>query len=185
VGLELATDREDGPLQFGRDAQGDVVVGSRQIVEALGAGLQIAMPPLTEPDLGAAADGGADGLDESAEEAQGNNSMTSREFVVHGYLRAATAGSGRSPTEVVLRLGEGRKDFRGGHEKSLRTPQDRVMCCRSASNHALSVCSYPQEGDATPRRPADRLQFLPLRPRLSGGADAPGTRRASRGLPGR
>src|SRR5262249_3522057 len=62
AGLEPATDREDGPLRFGRDAQGDVMVGPRPVVEALGAGLPIAMPPLAEPDLGAA-DGGADGLD--------------------------------------------------------------------------------------------------------------------------
>ena len=91
MGLEPATDRKDGPLQFGRDTQGDVVVGPRQVVEALGTGFQIAMPPLAEPDLGAA-DGGADGLDGPAGEAQGNGSLTSREFVVHGSLREATAG---------------------------------------------------------------------------------------------
>src|SRR5262249_23188879 len=92
VGLEPATDREDGPLPLGRDAQGAVVVGPRPIGEALGAGLQIAMPPLAEPDLGAA-DGGADGRDGSAGEAPGKSSMTSREFVVHGSRRAAAAGS--------------------------------------------------------------------------------------------
>ena len=54
VGLEPAADGEDGPFQFGRDALGDVVVGPRQVVETLGAGLQIAAPPLVEPDLGAA-----------------------------------------------------------------------------------------------------------------------------------
>ena len=37
-------------------------------------------------------DGGADGLDGPAGEAQGNSSMTSCEFVVHGYLRVAAAG---------------------------------------------------------------------------------------------
>jgi hypothetical protein len=36
VGLEPASDGEDGPLQFGRDAPGDMVVGPRQVVEALG-----------------------------------------------------------------------------------------------------------------------------------------------------
>jgi hypothetical protein len=48
MGLEPAADREDGPLQFGRDALGDVVVGPGQVVEAVGAGLQIAAPPLVE-----------------------------------------------------------------------------------------------------------------------------------------
>src|SRR5262249_30682832 len=68
VGLEPATDGEDGPLQLGRDVLGDVVVGPRQVVEAVGAGLQIAAPPLVEPDLGAA-QGRADGLDGPAGEA--------------------------------------------------------------------------------------------------------------------
>src|ERR1041384_7184135 len=67
VGLQPATDGEDGALQFGGDALGDVVVGPRQVVEALGAGQQVAAPPLVEPDLGAA-DGGADGLDGPAGE---------------------------------------------------------------------------------------------------------------------
>jgi hypothetical protein len=91
MGLKPAADGEDGPLQFGRDALGDVVVGPRQVVEAVGAGLQIAAPPLVEPALGAA-DGGADGLDGSAGEAQSDGAMTSREFVVPGYLRVAAAG---------------------------------------------------------------------------------------------
>src|SRR5204862_4427239 len=91
VSLKPATDGQDGPFQFGRDVQGDVVSGPRQVVEALRSGLQVAMPPLAEPDLGAA-DGGADGLGGSAGEAQGNGSMASREFVVHGSLRAAAAG---------------------------------------------------------------------------------------------
>src|SRR4051794_26560567 len=33
VGLEPATDGEDGPLQFGWDALGNMVVGSRPVVE--------------------------------------------------------------------------------------------------------------------------------------------------------
>src|SRR5262249_37150728 len=90
--LEPAADGEEGPLQVGRDASGDVVVGSRQVVKALGSGLQVAAPPLVEPDLGAA-EGGANGLDGAAGEAQGNGAMTSGKFVVHGYLRVAAAGS--------------------------------------------------------------------------------------------
>jgi hypothetical protein len=58
----------DGPLQLGRDALGDVVVGPGQVVEALGASLRVVDPPLAEPDLGAA-DGGANGLGGSASEA--------------------------------------------------------------------------------------------------------------------
>src|SRR5262249_14471448 len=91
VRLQPTTDGEDGSLQFGRDVLSDVVVGPRQVVETVGPGLQGAAPPLVEPDFGAA-DGGADGLDGPAGEAQGNGSMTSREFVVHGYLREAAAG---------------------------------------------------------------------------------------------
>src|SRR5262249_20466721 len=68
VGLKPAADGEDGPLQFGRDVLGDVVVGPGQVVEAVGAGLQIAAPPLVEPDL-AAAQGRADGLDGPAGQA--------------------------------------------------------------------------------------------------------------------
>src|SRR5262249_21787934 len=91
MGLEPAADGEDGPLQFGRDALGDVVVGPRQVVEPLGPGLQRAAPPLVEPALGAA-DGGADGLDGSAGEAQRDGAMTSGGLVVHGHLRVAAAG---------------------------------------------------------------------------------------------
>jgi hypothetical protein len=68
VGLKPAADGEDGPLQLGRDALGDVVVGPGQVVEALASGLQVTALPLAEPDLGAA-DGGANGLGGSASEA--------------------------------------------------------------------------------------------------------------------
>src|SRR5262249_56665518 len=84
-------DGQDGPFQLGRDVLCDVVVGPREVVEAVRPGLQVAAPPLVEPDLGAA-DGGADGLDGSAGEAQGNGALARREFVVHGYLRGAAAG---------------------------------------------------------------------------------------------
>ena len=90
MSLQPAADGEDGPLHLGRDARGDVVVGPGQVVQARGASLQVAAPPRVEPDLGAA-DGGADGLDGSAGAAQGNGSMTSREFVVHDVLRGAAA----------------------------------------------------------------------------------------------
>src|SRR5262245_15246502 len=89
MGLEAPADGEDGPLQLGGDALG-AVVGPGPVEEALGAGLEVAAPPLVEPGLGAT-DGGADGLDIAAGEAQGNGSMTSSEFVVHGYLRVAAA----------------------------------------------------------------------------------------------
>src|SRR5512135_334951 len=93
VGLEPAADREDGPLQFGRDALGDMVVGSRPVVEALGAGLQIAVPPLAEPGL-AATQGGADLLDGAAGEAETDGALTRGEFVVHDALRGVAAGGG-------------------------------------------------------------------------------------------
>src|SRR5262249_35855769 len=69
VGLEPATDGEDGPLQLGRDVPGDVVVGPGQVVQALGSGLQVASPPLLEPGLGAA-QRRADLLDGPAGEAE-------------------------------------------------------------------------------------------------------------------
>jgi hypothetical protein len=52
--LEPPPDREDGALQLGRDPLGDLVVGSGEVVEALGPGLGVAAPPLVEPELGAA-----------------------------------------------------------------------------------------------------------------------------------
>ena len=91
VGLEPAADGEDGPLQLGRDALGDVVVGPRQVVEACGSGLQVAVPPLVEPGL-APAEGQADVLDRPASEAETDGALTRREFVVHAVLRGAAAG---------------------------------------------------------------------------------------------
>ena len=70
---------------------GDLVVGPRQVVEALGAGLQVAAPPLVEPGLGAA-QGRADVLDGPAGEAETDGALARREFVVHGVLRGAAAG---------------------------------------------------------------------------------------------
>ena len=61
MGLEAAADGEDSPLQLGRDALG-AVIGTGQVVETFGAGLEIAAPPLVEPDPGAT-EGGADRLD--------------------------------------------------------------------------------------------------------------------------
>jgi hypothetical protein len=68
-----------------------MVVGPRQVVEAVRPSPQIAAPPLVEPDLGVA-DGGTDGLNGSAGEARGNGVMTSGKFVVPGCLRVAAAG---------------------------------------------------------------------------------------------
>src|SRR5262249_47303013 len=90
VGLEPAADGEDGPLQLGRDTLGDVV-GPGEVVEPLGAGLQVAAPPLVEPGLGAA-QGRAEVLDGPAGEAETDGALTRREFVAHGVLRGAAAG---------------------------------------------------------------------------------------------
>src|SRR5262249_40655880 len=87
VGLEPAADGEDAPLQLGRDPWRDMA-GPGQVVQALGPRLQVAAPPLVEPDLGAA-DGGADGLDRSAGEAQAGSTVTGGEVVGHGYLRGS------------------------------------------------------------------------------------------------
>jgi len=62
MGLKPPADGKDCPFQLGRDALGDVVMSSRQVVQALGAGLQVAAPPLAEPGL-AEAQSGADVLD--------------------------------------------------------------------------------------------------------------------------
>src|SRR3954469_20397074 len=91
MGLKPAADGEDRPLQLGWDALGDLVIGPGQVVETFGAGLQVASPPFVEPAVGTT-DGSTDGLDGLTGEAQGNGAMTSREFVVHGYLRVAAAG---------------------------------------------------------------------------------------------
>src|SRR5579871_2382038 len=91
MGLEPAADGEDGPLQFGRDVLSDVMAGPRQVVEALGSGLQVAAPPLVEPGL-AAAQRRADVLGGPTGEAQTDGALTRREFVVHGVLRGAAAG---------------------------------------------------------------------------------------------
>src|SRR5512144_2774697 len=91
MGLEPAADGEDGPLQLGRDAPGHVAARPRRVVEAVGAGLQVAVPPLVEPGR-AATQGGADLLDGSAGEAETDGALTRREFVAHDVLRGATAG---------------------------------------------------------------------------------------------
>src|SRR5271165_2777651 len=91
MGLKPATHGEDGPLQLGRDAPGHVAARPRRVVRALGAGLQIAVPPLVEPGL-AATQGGADLLDGSAGDTETDGALTRREFVAHDVLRSATAG---------------------------------------------------------------------------------------------
>src|SRR5262249_23680365 len=89
LGLKPPADREDGPLQLGRDALG-AVMGPGQVVEAFGAAVEIAAPPLVEPSP-SAAQSRADQLDRAPCEAQGNGTMTSSQFVVHSYLRMAAA----------------------------------------------------------------------------------------------
>src|SRR5262249_49080716 len=91
VSLQPTADGEHGPLQLGRDALGDVMVGPGQVVKPFRPDLQVTAPPLAEPAVGSG-DGGADSLDGSAGQAQGDSSMTSVEFVVHGCLRVAAAG---------------------------------------------------------------------------------------------
>src|SRR5262249_61665019 len=83
MGLKPPTDGKDGPFQLGREALGDLVVRSCQVVQALGAGLQIASPPLVEPSLGAA-QGRADVLDGPAGEAETAGPMTRRASGPHG-----------------------------------------------------------------------------------------------------
>src|SRR5512135_2785998 len=89
--LKPPTDGEDGALQFGRDALGDLVVGPGEVVEALGTGLEIAAPPLVEPELGAA-QSRADRLDRATAESESDGALAGGEFVPHGYLRGAAAG---------------------------------------------------------------------------------------------
>src|SRR5262249_5201806 len=91
VSLEPAADGEDSSLHLGRDALGDMVGGVAQVVQPLGAGLEVAAPPLAEPEVGAAQDP-ADRLDWSAAEAERDGTLACREFVVHEYLRGAAAG---------------------------------------------------------------------------------------------
>jgi len=147
MGLEPAADGEDGPLQFGWDPLSVLVAGPCPVVEALGAGLQVAAPPLVEPECGAA-DGGADGLDGSAGQAQGNGAMTSGEFVVHGYLRVATACScPRGKFDIRAEVGEAsqrpwrpmRRVSVSSDALSVRGDSKLAMCCRKKVSDALSV----------------------------------------------
>ena len=91
MGLQPAAAGEEGPLQLRRDTLGDVVVGPGPVVQALGAGLQVAAPPLVEPGLGAA-QRRAEVLDGPAGEAQTEGALARREFVVPAVLRGAAAG---------------------------------------------------------------------------------------------
>src|SRR5262249_20834222 len=95
----------------GRDALGDVVVGPGEVVQALGAVLQVAMPPLVEPGLDAT-QGHADVVDGAAGEAETDGALPRREFVVHGLSSAGqplavacggrSRGSGRRCRRLVL-----------------------------------------------------------------------------------
>src|SRR5262249_9738796 len=87
VGLEAAADGADGPLQVRRGGLGDGVGAPGQVVEALGAVLQVAMPPLVEPGLDAT-QGRAEVVDGAAGEAETDGALTRREFVVHGLSSA-------------------------------------------------------------------------------------------------
>ena len=180
VGPEPAAEREDGPLRFGREPQGDVVVGPGQVVEAVGPGLQLAAQPLTEPDLGAA-DGGADGLDGPAGEAQGNGAMTSSQFMAHGYLRVAAAGGrprryfntwrragrGSSGSRGQARAATGRRDA-----LSVRRAEREAMRCRSATTRAMGAWWVVEQelarfGPTTPTR-AGRLADASVDPTEAG-----------------
>src|SRR5262249_34016134 len=90
MGLQPTANGHDGPLPFGRDALGDMV-GPRQVVQAVGSGLQVAAPPLVEPDL-AATDGHADALDRPVGDAETDGALPRRKFVVHDVLLGAAAG---------------------------------------------------------------------------------------------
>src|SRR5512135_1835917 len=91
VGLQATADGKNRSLQLGRDALGDVMGGVGQVIQALDARFEVAVPPLVEPDLGAV-QGLTDGRDRSAAEAKRDGTLACREFVVHGYLRGAAAG---------------------------------------------------------------------------------------------
>jgi hypothetical protein len=91
MGLKPSADGTDGPFPLGQEAPGDVVVRTRQVVQALGAGLQVAAPLLMEPGLGAA-QGRAELLDWPASEAETDGAVMRREFVVPGAIRSAAAG---------------------------------------------------------------------------------------------
>ena len=69
----------------------DVRGGVGQVVQTVGARLEVAAPPLVEPAFGAA-QSLADVRDGSTAEAKGDGTLACREFVVHGYLRGAAAG---------------------------------------------------------------------------------------------
>src|SRR5260370_27103641 len=80
---------DDRVLQLGRDALDDVAF-SVQFVQASGAELEIATPPLVKPGLGAT-QRPADELHGATGEAERNGTLSCHEFVVHGNLRGAAA----------------------------------------------------------------------------------------------
>src|SRR5262249_59622907 len=100
----------DGPLQLGRAARGDRACPG-QVVQAIGAELEGAAPPLVEPGLGAA-HRPADVRDGAAGAAESHGTWSRREFVVHGCLRGAAAGGGPrralEPMATTQALPEGR-----------------------------------------------------------------------------
>src|SRR5262249_26275087 len=91
VSLPPASEGKGCSLRLGRDALGDMVVGPCPVLEALGAGLQVAVPPLAEPSL-TAAQSEADLLDRAASEPETDGALARGELVLHSVLRGATAG---------------------------------------------------------------------------------------------
>jgi hypothetical protein len=90
VGLEPAANGKDRLLQLRRDALANLACAG-QVVQARGAELEIATPPLVKPG-GGAVQRLADERDGTARKAERNGTLACREFVVHGNLRGAAAG---------------------------------------------------------------------------------------------
>ena len=112
----------------------DVMVGPGQVVKAFGPGLQVAVGPFVEPDLGAA-DGSADALDGSAGEAQGNSSMTSCQFVVHGDTSVWQPW--RLPAEVVVHEDSSWRNVLAmelSDAMSAEADSNCVSCCRQRND---------------------------------------------------
>jgi hypothetical protein len=91
LGFEMATNRQNGAFQFGRDACGDLVLAPCQVLESFGAELEETTPPFVQPGFGTAK-GLANVSGKAAAKAEGDRSLRSPEIVVHGNLQRAAAG---------------------------------------------------------------------------------------------
>src|SRR6266852_3535337 len=126
--------------------------GVGQVVQPLGARLEVAAPPLVEPNLGAA-QSLTDVRDRSAAEAKGDGTLACREVVVHGYLRGAAAGGfPRRSLYPDRGRGEGQQRRASAHNRQ-QTKRSTVASQDRKLNDQLSVKTKRSAVGSHLRRP--------------------------------